>query len=78
VHLLRAERGVLDDEPVISGDQLRAFAAEFPAVRIGEVAGTNHYTIVIGPGPGARRVAATIEGLCRDARLETQYADQGR
>jgi pimeloyl-ACP methyl ester carboxylesterase len=65
VHLLRAERGVLNDDPVISEVELREFAAAYPSVRIEEVPGTNHYTIVLGPGPGPYRVAAAIEGLCR-------------
>lgn len=68
VHLLRAERGVFNDDPVIPEDKLREFAAAYPSVRIEEVAGTNHYTIVLGPGPGPYRVAAAIEGLCRDLR----------
>jgi hypothetical protein len=68
VHLLRAERGLFNDDPVIPEDRLREFAAAFPAVRIEEVAGTNHYTLVLGPGPGPYRVAAAIEGLCRDVR----------
>jgi lipase len=64
VHLLRAERGVFDDDPVIPDETLREFAAAYPSVRIEEVPGTNHYTIVLGPGPGAYRVAAAIERLC--------------
>src|SRR5262249_33549099 len=58
MHLLRAERGVFDDDPVITDEQLRQFAIAFPSVRIEVVPGTNHYTIVLGPGPGAQRVAA--------------------
>lgn len=89
VRLLRAERGVFDDDPVIPEHELRAFAAAYPSVRIEEVAGTNHYTIVLGPGPGAYRVAAAIEGLCspdrknghkvaREHQVEGQHADPGR
>jgi pimeloyl-ACP methyl ester carboxylesterase len=69
IELIRAERGVFDDDPVLSEAQLAAFAAAYPAVQIETVPGTNHYTIVLGPGPGARRVAAVIE-----RRLEVQYA----
>jgi lipase len=68
VHLLRAERGLFNDGPVIPEEKLREFAAAYPSVRIEEVAGTNHYTLVLGPGPGPYRVAAAIEGLCRDLR----------
>jgi hypothetical protein len=93
VHLLRAERGLFNDGPVIPEQTLREFAAAYPSVRIEEVAGTNHYTLVLGPGPGPYRVAAAIEGLCsgprggsphgnhhrvaRDPRLEAQHADPG-
>jgi lipase len=85
VHLLRAERGVLNDEPVISDDELREFAADYPSVHIEQVAGTTHYTIVLGPGPGAYRVAAAIEqavrgprAASRDPRTEPEHADHGR
>ena len=80
VHLLRAERGVFDDDPVIPEDQLRRCAAVYPSVQIEAVPGTNHYTIVLGPGPGPYRVAAAIERATasRDPRMEPQYADQGR
>jgi lipase len=61
VHLLRAERGLFNDDPLISRATLQAFAAAYPSVRIEEVAGANHYTIVIGPGDGPSRVAAAIE-----------------
>jgi pimeloyl-ACP methyl ester carboxylesterase len=66
VHLLRAERGLFDDDPLISPETLQAFAAAYPSVRIEEVAGVNHYTLVLGPGPGPYRVAAAIEGFCGD------------
>jgi lipase len=78
VHLLRAERGVFNDDPVIPDDQLREFAAAYPSVHIEEVAGTNHYTIVLGPGPGAYRVAAAIERLCRDLRHGSSDRKNGR
>jgi lipase len=68
VHLLRAERGLFNDDPVIPEEQLREFAAAYPSVQLEEVGGTNHYTIVIGPGPGPYRVAAAVEGLCRGLR----------
>jgi lipase len=74
LRLLRAERGVFNDDPVISDDQLERFAAAYPSVGIEPVAGTNHYTIVLGPGPGPHRVAAAIERAVR----EPQHADHAR
>jgi lipase len=61
VHLLRAEHGLFDDEPLITADELHAFAAAHPSVRVEEVPGVNHYTLVMGAGPGPARVAAAIE-----------------
>lgn len=59
VQLLRAERGLFDDEdsPLIPGDELHAFASDHPRMRIEE----NHYTLVLGDGPGPPRVVAAIE-----------------
>jgi lipase len=64
VHLLRAERGLFDDDPLIPADALREFAAAHPSVRVEEVAGVNHYTLVMGNGRGPRRVVAAIETCC--------------
>jgi lipase len=64
VQLLRAERGVFDAEPLIPADTLQAFAAAYPSVHIEEVAGVNHYTLILGPRYGPRRVTAAIETLC--------------
>jgi pimeloyl-ACP methyl ester carboxylesterase len=60
-HLLRAEHGLFDDDPLIPADALHAFAATHPAVRVEEVSGVNHYTLVMGNSPGPGRVAAAIE-----------------
>lgn len=68
IQLLRAERGLFDDEPLIPADALHAFAATHPSVRVEEVAGVNHYTLVMGDSPGPHRVAAAIEGSCGDVR----------
>jgi lipase len=62
MRLLRAERGLFDDDPLIPADALRAFAAARPSVRVQPVAGVNHYTLVMGHGPGPRKVVAAIEG----------------
>jgi lipase len=61
VHLLRAERGLFDDDPLIPADDLHAFAAAHPSVRVEEVADVNHYTLIMGNSPGPSRVAAAIE-----------------
>ena len=68
VWLLRAERGLFDDDPLITEDALAAFASEHPSVRVEEVPGVNHYTLVMGHSPGPRRVAAAIEGCCAACR----------
>jgi pimeloyl-ACP methyl ester carboxylesterase len=61
VQLLRAERGLFDDDPLIPADALHAFAAEHPSVRVEEVADVNHYTLIMGDSPGPSRVVAAIE-----------------
>jgi pimeloyl-ACP methyl ester carboxylesterase len=66
VHVLRAERGLFDDDdsPLISAAELRTFAAEHPAARVDAVAGVNHYTLAMGFSPGPDRVAAAIAAAC--------------
>jgi pimeloyl-ACP methyl ester carboxylesterase len=62
VHLLRAPRGVRDDDdPVLPRPVLDRFLAAHPDVGFEEVADVNHYTLVLGASPGPARVAATIE-----------------
>jgi pimeloyl-ACP methyl ester carboxylesterase len=70
VQILRAERGLFDDkdDPLIPADQLRAFAAGHPDVRIEEVPGVNHYTLVMGDSPGPARVVAAIDLARRQDR----------
>jgi lipase len=66
VHLLRAERGLFDDSdnPLITTGALRAFAVEHPDARVEEVRGVNHYTLLMGHGPGPDKVAAAIAAAC--------------
>jgi lipase len=66
VYVLRAERGLFDDDddPLISAADLRAFAAEHPEARVDAVAGVNHYTLVMGYSSGPDKVAAAIEAAC--------------
>jgi pimeloyl-ACP methyl ester carboxylesterase len=68
VWLLRAEHGLFDAEPLIPAADLQAFAAAHPSMQVEEVAGVNHYTLVMGGGPGPRRVAAVIEACCGAVR----------
>jgi pimeloyl-ACP methyl ester carboxylesterase len=59
--VVRAERGLLDDDnPVIPRPLLHAFAAAHPVARVEDVAGVNHYTLVLGAAGGAGRVASAI------------------
>jgi lipase len=63
IHVLRAERGLFDDihDPLIPTDALHAFAASHPNAQIEEIPGVNHYTLVMGDGPGPHRVIAAIQ-----------------
>jgi lipase len=62
VHLVRAERGLFDDDnPAIPKHYLRSFAADHPHITVEEVADVNHYTLLLGDSPGPTRVAAAIE-----------------
>jgi lipase len=68
VQLLRAERGLFDDDPLIPADALQTFAAAHPWVRVEDEADVNHYTLVMGHGPGPQRVVAAIEASCGGVR----------
>jgi pimeloyl-ACP methyl ester carboxylesterase len=65
VYVLRAERGLFDDDhPLIAVADLNHFAAVHPQAHVETVAGVNHYTLVMGDSPGPGKVAATIEATC--------------
>jgi lipase len=66
VHVLRAERGLFDDDddPLIAAADLQAFAAAHPEARVDAVAGVNHYTLVMGDSPGPEKVVAAIQAAC--------------
>lgn len=68
VHLLRAQRGLFDDadNPLITTRALHKFAAAHPQVQVEKVAGVNHYTLVMGDGPGPKRVVAAVEQALSD------------
>ena len=63
VHLLRASRGLFDDDdsPLIPEDELHKFAAAHPEARVEAILDVNHYTLVMGSGPGPQRVVAALE-----------------
>ena len=62
VRLLRAERGMYDDAPLIPLDELDEFLRDHPRVSVELVPDVNHFTLTIGAGDGPRRVAATLAG----------------
>jgi pimeloyl-ACP methyl ester carboxylesterase len=62
LHVLRAPRGLLDDDRVVVPDSLlESFLAARPAARGELVEDVNHYTILMGTG--APRVAAAIRAV---------------
>jgi pimeloyl-ACP methyl ester carboxylesterase len=63
VRLMRAERGLLDDDPLIPLPQLDEFLRHNPHVSVEMVPDVNHYTILMGAGHGPRRVAAILTEL---------------
>lgn len=60
LYLARAERGLIDDQPVLSDAVVDAFVAAHPDATVEYLLGTNHYTVVLGSGSGPRRIAALI------------------
>jgi pimeloyl-ACP methyl ester carboxylesterase len=67
LHLVRAPRGLLDDDPLLPGPLVDAFLAAHPDARIEDIAGVNHYTLAFGAGAGPLRVAAVIRAAIRRA-----------
>jgi lipase len=63
VRLMRAERGLYDDDPLIPLQELDEFLRDQPHVSVEMVPDVNHFTMVIGGGHGPRRVAATLAEL---------------
>jgi pimeloyl-ACP methyl ester carboxylesterase len=61
IHLVRAERGLFDDDPVVPDSVVDAFVAAHPDATVETADGTNHYTLIFAP-PGPARIAAAIEG----------------
>jgi lipase len=68
VHLLRAPHALHDeDDPLLPRPLLDRFVATHPHVSFEDVAGVNHYTLVLGDSPGPARVAAAIERISRQS-----------
>jgi lipase len=63
VRLMRAERGLFDDDPVIPLPELAEFLLDHPHISVDMVPDVNHFTLVMGAGHGPRRVAATLAEL---------------
>jgi pimeloyl-ACP methyl ester carboxylesterase len=63
VRLIRAERGLLDDDPVIPLAELHEFLPHHPHISVEYVPDVNHYTLLMGGGHGPRRVAETLAEL---------------
>jgi pimeloyl-ACP methyl ester carboxylesterase len=63
VRLMRAERGLFDDDPLIPLPELQEFLRHNPHVSVEMVPDVNHYTMVMGAGDGPSRVAATLAEL---------------
>jgi hypothetical protein len=62
VWLLRAPRGLQDeaDHPLIPRETLDEFAAAHPEAHVETVEETNHYTVLLGQGPGPARVTEAL------------------
>ena len=60
LHLVRAEFGLFNDDPVLPGPIVDNFAATHPDAKIELVDGANHYTLVFAAS-GPKRIAAAIE-----------------
>jgi hypothetical protein len=63
VRLMRAERGLYDDDPIIPLAELEEFLQRHGHVSVEMVPDVNHYTMVMGGGHGPPRVAATLAEL---------------
>ena len=69
VRLLRAPRGLLDEEPgLYSPDYISSWQGRLPDLHISDVPDTNHYTVVMDD-PGASAVAAVLAEQVASRRL---------
>jgi lipase len=67
VRLLLAPRGLLDGDPLLPRTAVDEFVAGHPQTRVEEVGDTNHYSLLLGPGDGARRVTSAIAAALDEA-----------
>jgi lipase len=58
--LMRAPRAFDGAMPTLPQPLIDAFVAGHPHARLENVAGANHYTLLLGAGPGPRAVAAVL------------------
>jgi lipase len=58
--LMRARQGFDGALPTLPQPLIDAFVAGHPHARLEDVRGANHYTLVLGTGPGPRAVAAVL------------------
>jgi lipase len=74
LHLVRAGHGLFDDDPLLPAEVVDAFIARHPDAEVDQIAGVNHYTLVLGRY-GPARVAADIErAIERGAYAEERAA----
>jgi lipase len=78
VQLIRAERGLFGDDPVLPLAELREFLRHRPHVSVEYVSHVNHYTLLMGGGHGPRRVAATLAEVALEtsSRLGQQSSER--
>jgi pimeloyl-ACP methyl ester carboxylesterase len=65
LYLVRAPRGLFDDDPVLPDPVVDRFIAAHPDAHIEDIEGANHYTMLFGAGPGPHQIAAVIESTFR-------------
>jgi pimeloyl-ACP methyl ester carboxylesterase len=68
IRLLTAPRGLRDDFAVVPGILVDMFAMTHPGAYVERIPDVNHYTVVLGAGPGPARVAAAIADASASTR----------
>ncbi|MSR99259.1 alpha/beta hydrolase [Arthrobacter sp. BL-252-APC-1A] len=77
VQLLRAPRGLLNEEPgLYAPAYISAWKEKLPSLEVSDVPATNHYTIVMD-NPGAASVAAVLAGEAAALRMPAEEAPGG-
>jgi lipase len=70
VRLMRAERGMYDDDPLLPLPEIGEFLRDNPHVSVELIPDVNHFTMVIGGGHGPRRVAETLAEFSRETPVQ--------